>query len=722
MSYRRPLGTNSPHNGAGSSSSGSYGYESHDAFMQQNDEHASDLSAKVNVLREISLQIGDEVNYQNKLLSGMESDFDKTGNILTHTIKRLGQVARSPNGWNFSGARKKKNAFNSIAEMPPRRKKTATVASLHPSPGITVIESARIIQACQLMASKRMDCVLAVNADGQLSGILTDKDIAYRVVAAGLDFRTATVAQVMTRDPMAVFESGPRNDALGVMVSHRFRHLPVISVDEGEGSDSEEETNIVGVLDITKCVFDKLDDLAKKVAAETRRTPNLQNVLTTKPAAPLLSADASVREAAATMRDRHETAVLVTDDQGHLTGILTTKDIVSRVVAAGLDPNETDIDDIMTKNPKSAPPSTTILDALKMLYAGHYLHLPVCDGHTPIGLVDVLTLTMSILDYMLQTDPTSTTLNPTTSAETSGPAWNQFWNSTWSTADSESNAGSEAFSDESHPSSQHPNRASTQQTYYTAQTSGLQSTRTSYLPPPPGSSQQRQSIPAQIRSPIAAPGIDIQNNTRLSLATHRIGSPDASSMSGSFQQQRGYLPPSMQHHQGYPPRDGTVSPTATSVYDDPTRYGVKLTDTQRGRVVRFNTGTGTTLEELKSMAETRLGATQEGMRLSYEDDDGDWVLLSSDADLEDAVAMVRRLGEKLNLRCGEVAPVLNGQVVQRVDAEIVASEGREVGKKEDGGVVDFLKDAPLSVNVAISAGIVVVAVFVVSRLVNPRGY
>jgi hypothetical protein len=43
-----------------------------------------------------------------------------------------------------------------------------------------------IVQAAQLMAAKRADAVLAVNSDGQLSGILTDKDIAYRVVAEGL--------------------------------------------------------------------------------------------------------------------------------------------------------------------------------------------------------------------------------------------------------------------------------------------------------------------------------------------------------------------------------------------------------------------------------------------------------------------------------------------------------------------------------------------------------
>jgi signal-transduction protein with cAMP-binding, CBS, and nucleotidyltransferase domain len=83
-----------------------------------------------------------------------------------------------------------------------------TVSSLRPAQAITVLESARISQAAQLMAAKRGDAVLAVNEEGQLSGILTDKDIAYRVVAEGLDIRNTTVAQVMTRNPISVHDRG----------------------------------------------------------------------------------------------------------------------------------------------------------------------------------------------------------------------------------------------------------------------------------------------------------------------------------------------------------------------------------------------------------------------------------------------------------------------------------------------------------------------------------
>lgn len=84
----------------------------------------------------------------------------------------------------------------------------STVSSLRPNGAVTISEGARILQAAQLMAAKRTDAVLVLGERGDLMGILTDKDIAFRVVAEGLDLRTTTVAQVMTPDPIAVFDKG----------------------------------------------------------------------------------------------------------------------------------------------------------------------------------------------------------------------------------------------------------------------------------------------------------------------------------------------------------------------------------------------------------------------------------------------------------------------------------------------------------------------------------
>ena len=174
-----------------------------------------------------------------------------------NTVEKMkAESIRSKNKRKDDSIRKKIEHELSRKSKKSNVSKRLTVSSLKPSPAIIILESAKIIQVCQLMAAKRTDAVLVVGEEGDLVGILTDKDIAFRVVAEGLDVRTTPVSQVMTTDPIAVFDKGNRNEALNIMVSRRFRHLPVIS--EGESEDHEAGgTSVVGLLDITKCVFDR---------------------------------------------------------------------------------------------------------------------------------------------------------------------------------------------------------------------------------------------------------------------------------------------------------------------------------------------------------------------------------------------------------------------------------------------------------------------------------
>jgi signal-transduction protein with cAMP-binding, CBS, and nucleotidyltransferase domain len=65
-----------------------------------------------------------------------------------------------------------------------------------------------------LYCDKGTDAVLVVDDDEALIGILTDKDIAYRVVAEGLDARATLVTNIMTRNPTAVTETSSRNEAV----------------------------------------------------------------------------------------------------------------------------------------------------------------------------------------------------------------------------------------------------------------------------------------------------------------------------------------------------------------------------------------------------------------------------------------------------------------------------------------------------------------------------
>lgn len=51
--------------------------------------------------------------------------------------------------------------------------------------------------------------------------------------------------------------------------------------------------------------------------------------------------------------------------EGRLTGIVTPKDLLMRVVAKGLDPDDTPVSAVMTPSPDTVPPSMTAIEALK---------------------------------------------------------------------------------------------------------------------------------------------------------------------------------------------------------------------------------------------------------------------------------------------------------------------------------------------------------------------
>ena len=68
---------------------------------------------------------------------------------------------------------------------------------------------------------------LPVVRDGQLVGIITDRDIAIRVVADGLDPHMETAERHMSRDPIVASPDWPVEQAAQLMAREQIRRLPV---------------------------------------------------------------------------------------------------------------------------------------------------------------------------------------------------------------------------------------------------------------------------------------------------------------------------------------------------------------------------------------------------------------------------------------------------------------------------------------------------------------
>ena len=78
-----------------------------------------------------------------------------------------------------------------------------------------------------------------LGADGDLQGIITDRDIVVRCVADGQDPRTTTTEQMMHGQPISVEASVDVGDLLATMEQNQIRRVPVVEDDRLVGIISE---------------------------------------------------------------------------------------------------------------------------------------------------------------------------------------------------------------------------------------------------------------------------------------------------------------------------------------------------------------------------------------------------------------------------------------------------------------------------------------------------
>ncbi|GAB4860420.1 CBS domain-containing protein cbscbspb1 [Ancistrocladus abbreviatus] len=318
--------------------------------------------------------------------------------------------------------RMKKTSENGAAAESTRKSLTAsrsmgltgerTVKRLRLSKALTVPETTSVHEACRRMAARRVDALLLTDSNALLCGILTDKDIATRVTARELNLEETPVSRVMTRNPVFVLSDTLAVEALQKMVQGKFRHLPV--VENGE---------VIALLDIAKCLYDaiaRLERAAEKgkaiVAAvegveknwgpsasgpstfiEALRDrifrPSLSTVISEHSKILTVSPTDTVSVAAKKMLEYRLSCAVVTVENKPR-GILTSKDILMRVIAQNLPADSTLVEKVMTPNPECATIDTPIVDALHTMHDGKFLHLPVVDreGYA-VAVVDVIHIT-----------------------------------------------------------------------------------------------------------------------------------------------------------------------------------------------------------------------------------------------------------------------------------------------------------------------------------------
>ena len=129
----------------------------------------------------------------------------------------------------------------------------------------TIDVGATLREAAQRMAEEGVGCLIALQG-AYPRGMLTDRDVALRVLRDGLDPDEAHVQDALTPDPVVVHASSPLRAAAAVMRRRAVRRLPVL----------DDEERLVGVLtldDLVGLLARELSGLADAVGAQAPGGP-----------------------------------------------------------------------------------------------------------------------------------------------------------------------------------------------------------------------------------------------------------------------------------------------------------------------------------------------------------------------------------------------------------------------------------------------------------------
>ena len=115
-----------------------------------------------------------------------------------------------------------------------------------------------VFDAAKRMRDAHVGCLVVVRGRRPV-GILTDRDLAVRVVAGGLDPKTTRVSEVVTYEAATLLRSDGIDTAVARMKEHGVRRMPIV----------DDEGNLVGIItadDLIQLLTTELFALGESIA------------------------------------------------------------------------------------------------------------------------------------------------------------------------------------------------------------------------------------------------------------------------------------------------------------------------------------------------------------------------------------------------------------------------------------------------------------------------
>ena len=103
---------------------------------------------------------------------------------------------------------------------------------------ISVASDLSVFDAIKLMADRSVGSLIVLDGE-ELSGIVTERDYARKVIIKGRSSESTRVAEIMSTDVLTTTSSETVNQCMELMTERRIRHLPVV-----------EDNRVIGMISI----------------------------------------------------------------------------------------------------------------------------------------------------------------------------------------------------------------------------------------------------------------------------------------------------------------------------------------------------------------------------------------------------------------------------------------------------------------------------------------
>jgi CBS domain-containing protein len=120
----------------------------------------------------------------------------------------------------------------------------------------TARPDATVLDIVQRLNAKKIGAIVVVGDNGQVPGIISERDVIRIIAEAGISGLQSPVSEVMTRAVVSCNEASALDELMEMMTKGRFRHLPVI--DDGA---------LVGIISIGDVVKHHVAEVEMEVSA-----------------------------------------------------------------------------------------------------------------------------------------------------------------------------------------------------------------------------------------------------------------------------------------------------------------------------------------------------------------------------------------------------------------------------------------------------------------------